>query len=245
MSAGIYVIRNTENNKIYVGSALDVLSRLWHHKNDLRKGKHRNRYLQNAWNKYTEGAFVFEQILQCEPNKLLELETHYILRYKSGDREFGYNIAYPVRQDLPSPEMSKIAKMIWHDPRVGHNRRQGIKAKWEDKQFRAAKAKDFERGRAVAHLRWKDQEFRTRQSKIRSEKWNDPEWRKAREADLKIKTQKAHTSEAKAKRKSSLKAMWADPEFKAKHIDRLRRSALAMTRARIAKRAITSSNEIV
>lgn len=57
---GVYVIRNTVNGKVYVGSASNI-SKRWHrHRKDLRLGRHKNLHLQAAWAKYGEGAFVFE-----------------------------------------------------------------------------------------------------------------------------------------------------------------------------------------
>lgn len=239
---GIYKITNIQTGKIYIGSALDVDRRFYHHKNDLKCRKHRNRYLQCAWDKYGEESFSFELLDLCDKDERFRLEAEYIIKSKSNDRRFGYNTAYPVRQNIPSPEMSKVAKKSWSEPTAGHNRRQGIRAKWQDEEFRVRKEKDFVKGRAIALARWNDPIFRAKQSEIRSSKWDDPEWRKAREIDLKLKTLKAHMPKAKAKRKASLIAMWADPEFKAKHIEGMRQRALAMTKARMAKR---SSNEIV
>lgn len=246
-TVGIYVIWNVATDKVYVGSSIDVRSRFWQHRHKLRLGLHRNKYLQSAWNKYGEQAFIFEIIHRCSPDERFSLETWYITKLNSHHREFGFNTAYPARQMLPSPAMSEIAQKSWRDPQTGHNRRMGIQIKWADKKFREAKAKDFEKGQKAAQSRWSDPNFRAQQSAIRSAKWDNPNWRASREAELRIKSIKGHTPKAKAKRKVSLKAMWADPEFKAKHIARLRRNAIAMTQKRMAKRAAEkqSNNEIV
>lgn len=55
----MYVIRNTVNGKVYVGSTQRSLRRrLSHHRSALRRGSHRNGHLQAAWNRYGEAAFV-------------------------------------------------------------------------------------------------------------------------------------------------------------------------------------------
>jgi hypothetical protein len=56
--AGIYKI--TINNKIYIGSSVNIYHRYKLHKNTLCKNIHRNRYLQRAYNKYKD--FIFEVI---------------------------------------------------------------------------------------------------------------------------------------------------------------------------------------
>ncbi len=58
--SGIYCIRNSINNKCYVGQSKNVKKRFIHHKSMLRKNEHNNPYLQNSWNKYGEDNFTFE-----------------------------------------------------------------------------------------------------------------------------------------------------------------------------------------
>lgn len=59
MNHGIYIIEHTASARRYVGSAVDLENRLAAHRSLLRADKHKNRYLQAAWRKYGEDAFVF------------------------------------------------------------------------------------------------------------------------------------------------------------------------------------------
>lgn len=77
MASGIYSI--TINGKTYIGSAINFKSRWTNHKNQLNKNIHKNKYLQNAWNKYKE--MVFEIICECPISCLLGMEQHYINKY--------------------------------------------------------------------------------------------------------------------------------------------------------------------
>jgi group I intron endonuclease len=61
-SSGIYWIRNTLNNKKYIGSADDFHIRKNHHFAALGRNNHHNLHLQNAYNKYGGNNFVFEII---------------------------------------------------------------------------------------------------------------------------------------------------------------------------------------
>lgn len=56
----IYIIKNIVNNKLYIGCAIDFISRKWRHSTDLRNNKHHNIHLQRAWNEYGESNFSFE-----------------------------------------------------------------------------------------------------------------------------------------------------------------------------------------
>lgn len=90
--SGIYGIFNLVNGKVYIGSAINLRQRLRQHKIDLSKQKHRNYYLQNAWNKYGENEFDFHVLEHCPKERLLEREQFYLNNLKSFDDEFGYNI---------------------------------------------------------------------------------------------------------------------------------------------------------
>ncbi len=59
MQAGIYKIENVCNGHIYIGSSKDIEARWHRHKLDLMANRHHNPYLQRAWNKYGDNAFVF------------------------------------------------------------------------------------------------------------------------------------------------------------------------------------------
>lgn len=76
---GVYAIRNTVNDKHYIGSASVSLKTRWYaHKKMLRDRKHFNRHLQSAWDKYGEESFEFLVLLRIQPNRCLEIEQYYI-----------------------------------------------------------------------------------------------------------------------------------------------------------------------
>jgi hypothetical protein len=95
---GIYKIQNKINNKCYIGSSINILTRLQKHKSLLRKNRHNNSYLQNAFNKYNESNFSMEILEICNLENLLEREQHYVNLY--GD----YNITKEVIRNTPSEE---------------------------------------------------------------------------------------------------------------------------------------------
>lgn len=88
MKSGVYKITNINNENSYIGSSIDVYKRWNKHKVCLRNGNHHSQHLQNAWNKYGESSFVFEVLLFCEINLLIEKEQHYLDTVKPE-----YNIA--------------------------------------------------------------------------------------------------------------------------------------------------------
>lgn len=93
MNSGIYKITNIANNKIYIGSSINIIPRWRVHKSDLNLNRHDNSYLQNAWNKYWPHNFKFEILELCKIEDLIAREQHWMDFTKCCDRKFGYNIA--------------------------------------------------------------------------------------------------------------------------------------------------------
>lgn len=97
----IYSIENIVNNKVYIGSAINLNGRWRVHKSHLNLNKHANKYLQNAWNKHGEDKFKFIMIeLVDNKENLAEREQYWIEKFFACNREFGYNILENARTSL-------------------------------------------------------------------------------------------------------------------------------------------------
>lgn len=91
--SGVYVIRNRENGKIYIGSSVNIKDRWIRHRYQLNKGTHHNRYLNSAWNKHGASAFEFEIIEHCEFEVLKDREQFWIDTLNVTDESIGYNLS--------------------------------------------------------------------------------------------------------------------------------------------------------
>ena len=89
--SGIYKIINLANNKIYIGSSIDIKSRWQKHKNLLKTGKHFNDHLQASYNLYGRKNFKYEIIKKYPEDKLIIKEQYYIDKYDSMNPDNGYN----------------------------------------------------------------------------------------------------------------------------------------------------------
>ena len=87
---GIYCIENMANHKKYVGQSIDIYRRWKDHKRELKGNRHRNIYLQRAWNKYGENNFSFYIIEECSKNMLDEKEKFYTAEFNCMDPRYGY-----------------------------------------------------------------------------------------------------------------------------------------------------------
>jgi group I intron endonuclease len=97
MRSGIYKITNCVNKKGYVGQTIREIPDRWReHKYRLRGHYHDNEHLQRAWDKYGENAFIFEVLEYCAIEDLGRREGYWIKRFKTDEREFGYNDKPPT-----------------------------------------------------------------------------------------------------------------------------------------------------
>jgi hypothetical protein len=77
-NCGIYKIQNTENFKLYIGSAKNFKDRFRRHKASLVGSRHINKHLQAAWNKYGEENFIFQPLFECSKEELLNWEQYFL-----------------------------------------------------------------------------------------------------------------------------------------------------------------------
>ena len=96
---GIFVIRNNRNDKVFVGSALNLPGIINRHRFALERGLHSNKRLQADWNEAGSDNFAFEIVDELSPSvqgdidyrkELTSLEDLWLERLKPyGER--GYN----------------------------------------------------------------------------------------------------------------------------------------------------------
>lgn len=93
----IYAIRNKIDNKVYIGKTSNFHNRIISHKYCMRNfsKKGSNRHLYYACQKYGISSFEFlvlEKFEHLDETLLGDRELHWMIYYKSTDRQFGYNL---------------------------------------------------------------------------------------------------------------------------------------------------------
>lgn len=74
-TCGIYAIVNRTNGHLYIGSSVDVQSRILAHKRALYHKTHKNPKLQRAWDRDGEDAFAFLTLFKCDESVVRLLES--------------------------------------------------------------------------------------------------------------------------------------------------------------------------
>lgn len=115
---GIYAIVNIVNNKRYIGSTIAAKKRCYSHRLALRKNSHHSRHLQNAWNKYGEGAFIFVVLEVCDERELLKREQFYIdtiADYNSSPTA-GNCLGFKQSEETKSRQSARMQKIMATNP---------------------------------------------------------------------------------------------------------------------------------
>lgn len=90
----IYLIRNSIDRRVYVGSSVDLRKRIQYHIQGLSKNKHHSRHLQRFVNKYGIKSLTFEiveEIREVNKENIIKKEQIYLDFYKSYTPEGGFN----------------------------------------------------------------------------------------------------------------------------------------------------------
>jgi group I intron endonuclease len=159
---GIYYIQHIASGRTYVGSSYKIEHRWRAHKTSLQNNRHRNKFLQSAWNKYGAGAFQFSVVAECSRHELFSLEQMHLERIPKKDRyNFGDCAECPARGYRHTSEAKrKIAaasKQMWEDPLKAAQHADMMRKEWTDPLKRKtrliAHKNAFLRSDTILHLR--------------------------------------------------------------------------------------------
>jgi hypothetical protein len=132
---GIYKITNIVNNKIYVGSAINISSRFKSHKRLLKNNKHFNNHLQSSYNKHGSSYFKYEIIETTTDDVMLEKESYWIKTLNTNNREYGYNKRLIASSNL-GIKLSDETKKRLSDSHLGHKRSEETHKKIIESQYK-------------------------------------------------------------------------------------------------------------
>ena len=98
---GIYIIRCTQEETVYIGSSNDIKRRWMEHRRDLNTEKHHNKQLQTSWDAYGNESFIFEILEETED--LVQREQFWLTKYANNC----YNASTVASNPMANPEIVK------------------------------------------------------------------------------------------------------------------------------------------
>lgn len=122
---GIYGIKCLSNNVEYIGQTYESFYKRWTaHKWHLKRNKHNNIFLQNAYNKYGSDNFIFYPIYsfdqslkeEIDKNKLNELEKDTISKHNTFNN--GFNLTTGGENYIMNPLSEETKRRIGKKNRV-------------------------------------------------------------------------------------------------------------------------------
>ena len=87
----VYMIKNTVNGKVYIGSSVRPYNRFYRHADLLKRGVHHAIRLQNSFNKYGAEAFQFSILKYTKRENVRKEEARILKMFDATNREKGYN----------------------------------------------------------------------------------------------------------------------------------------------------------
>jgi len=116
---GIYTITNTKNGRIYIGASMNIKHRWSEHLGHLRHEDHRNRRLQEDWNKQQEADFKFSIIELCNAEQLRRLELQTINQIQKSSPIYNVYDATSIPTD--EINVTQAAKLLQASVSTIHN----------------------------------------------------------------------------------------------------------------------------
>lgn len=114
---GIYALLNKTTGRVYVGQTNDIKVRCTTHFYRLRRGIHKNKYLQNSYRKHGRDAFTSLALKECFVEDLTGWEQYFIDYYRTVAGVF--NSAGPADSPVRGRRHTESAKKAIADAKRG------------------------------------------------------------------------------------------------------------------------------
>lgn len=110
MNGFIYIIRNTVNNKVYIGQTKVSVTTRW--QEHLRHAKYGDQIINRAMRKYGIDKFYVETLEICSIDVIDYREIYYIDLYDSTNKSKGYNVSIGGRTPKFKRKALSISTLI-------------------------------------------------------------------------------------------------------------------------------------
>ena len=161
MKSGVYQII-LPNDQIYIGSGVSVKGRVYSHKNQLIKKTHRNRILQNLYNKYGFSKWYIKIIEEVDEINLIKREAYHLnLAMKKNKRLANLTGVTGTNLGIKRTDESKMRMSL-----AAKNRNEEAKENIESARQKIRETSEFKSKISIASKKmWASKEFRKKMLK--------------------------------------------------------------------------------
>ncbi|AZD86502.1 hypothetical protein C4K14_3678 [Pseudomonas chlororaphis subsp. aureofaciens] len=268
--SGVYAIRNIRNGKVYIGSSVNLASRIKSHASRMKNGVGKNKYLQADWDSHGPDAFSVEVLVYCLPEHCVSYEQQCFYAFQpeyNVSPNAGSQLGWAPTTEHAQAHARRMLK-LWADPafreKVRAKRRpptvtdeyrakvsEGLRQHWQDHGDARRLAMKARRKSKVARRRNGSPELSEFRSVLSRSLWEGQAYREkvesafdAARTDPEVQRKRLETLASephKAKLKANAKSLWSDPEYRAKNCKFTNEQITAM---RLAKRSGAKLKEL-
>lgn len=164
--SGVYILSHIKSNKIYIGSSSNIRMRIYEHRSQLRRNKHDNKNLQEAYN--DDIKILFYILLVNDKEEALDIEQKILDYYKSSNKIF--NIAINSRYSTKGIKLPNLSEHLRKEIRE-RNIRNWKNKDYREKQMKIRTSKTYkEKIGAKSKLNWENLDFRNKVSISKNKK---------------------------------------------------------------------------
>ncbi len=132
----------------------------------MRRGTHRNKHLQAAWNKYGEIAFKWVVLQRCAPHLVEKWEQYWLDTLTPWKREIGYNICQYAEVTL-GYKHTKEAKAVMSKAAIERFKDPTKKAAFIERCIRAKQIPEHRKKQSEASIKkWQKPGYREHMSEV-------------------------------------------------------------------------------
>ena len=146
--SGIYKIENIITGDFYIGQSYNMYIRKYRHLSELSRNIHKNKFLQNSYNKYGKKSFKIVPIIYCENWELNKYEQFFINNIKPQfnmvlvvtDSRLGFKASEETKRKMSLIQSYNQNNKWWYSSPTEYLRSENILIKFSKKEIEKIKS---------------------------------------------------------------------------------------------------------
>ena len=146
--SGIYKIENIVTGDFYIGQSYNMYIRKYRHLSELSRNIHKNKFLQNSYNKYGKKSFIIIPIIYCENWELNKYEQFFINNIKPKfnmvltvtDSRLGFKASEETKRKMSKIQSYNQNNKWWYSSSLEYLRKKNINLLFSKNEIKKIKS---------------------------------------------------------------------------------------------------------